>query len=200
VKLEGEEWAKPEGNRPKPLSGDEPFMGIDATVRDYWIWSTSDLQEDTARGILAEFLVAKALGAEGELRVSWANFDVTDPETRARVEVKSTARLQSWAHRRLSAVSFRGLTARSWDERKGFSAARQVRADVFVFAIQACEDPEAYDALDVAQWEFYVAPASAVRDHGTRSVGRGFLNQNATGPLPWSELADAIRTAAPEQR
>jgi hypothetical protein len=192
-------WVKPEATSPEARTGEERFKGLDATVRDYWVWSTSDLQDNATRGALAEFLVAKAVGAENELRVGWANFDVTVPDTGTRIEVKSSGRLQSWAHRKLSTVRFTGLTGLRWDDKKGWGTEREVRADVFVFAVQVCENPEEYDALDVDQWEFYVAPAFAVRDYGTRSVSRSFLKDNAAGPLRYSELRRAITAAAEKQ-
>jgi hypothetical protein len=43
-----------------PLNGSERFTGLDATVADFWRWAFSDLRNNTTRGILAEFLVARA--------------------------------------------------------------------------------------------------------------------------------------------
>ena len=47
----------------QPLSGDEHFLGLDATVRDFWAFAMSDLRMNNVRGYLAEFLVARAVGA-----------------------------------------------------------------------------------------------------------------------------------------
>jgi len=47
---------------PSPLTGQEPFDGLDATVLDFWRWAMSDLRVNNVRGYLAEFLVAKAVG------------------------------------------------------------------------------------------------------------------------------------------
>jgi hypothetical protein len=66
---------------------------------------------------------------------------------------------------------------------------------VFVFAVQTCIDPSAYDALDVAQWEFYVVPAHLVRECGYRSVSIGWVRQHADS-VPFGELASSIETAA----
>lgn len=186
----GEPWIEP--SPVTILSGDERFAGTDATVRDFWVWSTSDLRDNTTRGVLAEFLVARAVGAEASMRVGWDNYGVESPE-RIRIEVKASAYLQSWAQRRLSTIRFSGLTGLSWDDKEGWGQEREVRADVFVFAIQTCTEPDRYDALDVGQWVFHVVPASVVREHGARSVGMGFLNRYAPEPVAFAELAAAIR-------
>jgi hypothetical protein len=46
-----------------PLDGSESFSGVDATVLDFWRFALSDLRMNNTRGYLAEFLVAKAVGA-----------------------------------------------------------------------------------------------------------------------------------------
>ena len=153
-------------------------------------------RRDTTRGILAEFIVWKALGAKTKLRISWSNFDVETPSG-VRVEVRSSAYLQSFAQKKLSKIRFTGLTARSWDDEKGvFSPEREIRADVFVFAIQTCTDPQAWDALDVGQWEFYAASAEAIRKHGWRSIGLPTLRRSAKGPFGYSGLPQAVEAAA----
>lgn len=184
-------WIQP--TPPVALSGAEPFRGMGgATVRDFWTWSTSDLRENTIRGVLAEFFVAKAVGAEAEMRVGWDNYDVLTPSG-VRVEVKSSAYLQSWSQRVHSTIRFSGLTGLAWDPDTNTSGEeREVRADVDAFAIQTCRDPGAYDALDLGQWDFYVASADAVRENGARSVGTGFLERHARGPLKFAALSEAI--------
>jgi hypothetical protein len=185
---------------PKPakrLRGDKPFKGMDAIVSEFWAWSTSDLRDDTTRGILAEFIVDKALGAQTELRISWSNFDVKTPSG-IRVEVKSSAYLQSWKQKKLSQIRFSGLFARSYDEEAvQFGPEPEIRADVFVFAIQKCKDPETWNALDLDQWEFYVASAESIREFGYRSIGLPTVRRIAKGPLAYSKLAQEVEAAAP---
>ena len=176
------------------MKGDERFDGIDATVLDFWRWGFSDLRLNIVRGVLAEFLVSKAVGAVDTPKEEWANFDVRTPSG-IRVEVKASAYWQSWAQRGPSKTIFSGLTGRSWREDGSYSESREVRADVYVFALQACRDRELYDPLDVGQWEFRVLPARLIREAGSRSVGIGFLDRHGARPVPWSELRDAIEAA-----
>ncbi len=46
------------------------------SVLEYWSWALSDLQDNANRGVLAEFIVAKAIGAEILVRGSWDDFDL----------------------------------------------------------------------------------------------------------------------------
>lgn len=85
------------------LSGDERLAGTDLTVADFWSWGYSDLRENILRGVMAEFLVARALGAGQGTRVAWDNFDVLSPAG-VRVEVKSSVYLQSWSRAKIVAV------------------------------------------------------------------------------------------------
>ncbi len=90
------------------LDGAERFVGLDATVADFWRWAFSDLRDNTTRGILAEFLVAKAVGDQRTLRIGWDNFDAQAPDGTT-IEVKCSAFLQSWVQKRYSDLVFGAL-------------------------------------------------------------------------------------------
>ncbi len=188
------EWIEP--TLVGPLDGSEEFIGVGTTVMDFWRWTLSDLRMNTTRSLLAEFLVAKAVGDPSPLRVEWADFDVTSAEG-IKIEVKSSRYCQSWRQRRLSTLSFGRLSARAWSEETGArGAVPDVRADVFVFAIQTCRDCQRYDAFDLNQWEFRVIPGAVVKRHAGRSVGLSFVLKQAPDPLRWDQLHEAVRQAA----
>ncbi|MGH2848660.1 MAG: hypothetical protein ACRDL0_22100 [Thermoleophilaceae bacterium] len=63
----------------RPVKGDEQIVGVHATVLDFWRWGFSDLRLNIVRGVLAEFLVAKVIGATETPKEEWANFDVRTP-------------------------------------------------------------------------------------------------------------------------
>ena len=168
-------WDAPDGwllpGDPQPLEGADRFAGLDATVLDFWRWAFSDLRDNMLRGALAEFFVAAALGRTHVRRTSWANYDA-ETDAGVRVEVKAAGYLQSWPQAKPSRLDFGRVAARAWDPNTDtFSAEPEVRADVFVFAVQTCRDPAAYDVLDVGQWEFYVVAAEHVRASHYRTVG-----------------------------
>jgi hypothetical protein len=179
---------------PQLLEPTDAFAGIDAVAGDFWRWAFSDLRDNTVRGVLAEFLVATALGRTGTRRKAWDNYDVVSA-TGVRVEVKASGHLQSWSQGAHSRLSFGRMAARSWDERTGeYGAEPEVRADVFVFAVQTCKDPAAYDALAVDQWEFFVVAAGRVRESGFKSVSIAWVRRQAE-PVPFARLATAIEAA-----
>lgn len=95
------------------LTGTERFDGLDASVADFWRFAMSDLRTNNVRGYLAEFLVARAVGATAT-RVEWDPWDVTAPDG-TRIEVKSSGYLQAWTQEKLSRPTFRVAAAYGWD-------------------------------------------------------------------------------------
>ncbi len=64
------------------MSEDRPLLAPSAplaqgTVLDFWRWALGDLRMNTARGYLAEYLVARAVDAKSAHRVEWDAWDVT---------------------------------------------------------------------------------------------------------------------------
>ncbi|RMF72917.1 MAG: hypothetical protein D6738_10110 [Acidobacteria bacterium] len=190
----------------KRLQGDERFhdnrrpMGF--RVLDFWQWSASDLVSNATRGILAEFLVAQALGVADDVRDEWAAWDLTAPDG-TRVEVKSAAYIQSWHQDRLSRISFRIPKTHAWDRASNRSAPeRRRQAHVYVFAILAHKEQATLDPLDLSQWEFHVVP-TALLDRRTRSqhsITLPSLRKLAGDPVHFEDLASRIEKAAVEQR
>lgn len=195
--MEGE--PEPQWLQPSPveaLGGDDRFSGLDATVADFWSWAFSDLRANTTRGVLAEFLVARAVGATQPVREAWDNYDVLAPDG-TRIEVKSSAYLQSWTQKRHSDLVFGRLSGLEWDaSRNEYSAERSVRADVFVFAVHTEREPDAYDVLDLSKWEFWVVGSDAVRAAQTRTVGIAWVRAQAGEPVRFEGLAQTIEQVA----
>jgi hypothetical protein len=186
---------------PRPairLDGNERFVGLDATVADFWRWAFSDLRDNTTCGILAEFLVAQAVGAQRELRIGWDNYDVQSSDGTT-IEVKCSALLQSWTQKEHSKLVFGRSSAREFDaSRNEYSADPKVRAEVFVFAVQTQADPATYDILDLTHWEFWVVGASIIRERAGNTVGINWVREHAEGPIRYGELATAIAQTAGE--
>jgi hypothetical protein len=179
---------------PRLLEGADRFAGLDATVLDFWRWAFSDLRDNTVRGVLAEFFVAAALGRTDTRRKGWDNYDVLTGSG-VRVEVKASGYLQSWPQAKPSRLDFGRVAALTWDENTNeFGTEPEVRADVFVFAVQTCQDPAAYDVLDLSQWEFYVVPAEHVRACGYKTVSIAWVRRYAQ-PVSFAQLAATIEAA-----
>ncbi len=175
------------------LSGDERFKGLDRSVREFWSYAARDLRSNVLRGVLAEWLVAKAVGA-AEPRPEWDEFDVLTPAG-VHVEVKSSAYLQAWPQRRLSEIKFSGLTSQKLGPENRYSGQRTFNAHVYVFCVQMAQSHDAYDPLDVSQWDFYVLPRSRVESIGQRSIGFARISSE-TQRVGFDGLAAAIDQAA----
>lgn len=147
-------------------NGSEPFhingTALRKNVLGYWRWAYSDLLSNAARGKLAEYIVACALGADGSVRVDWDAYDLMTPEG-WKVEVKSAAYWQSWPQKKPSTIVFR--IPRTWGwiaENNTFFDKPTRAADVYVFAVLAHRDKATIDPLDVEQWDFYVLPTAVL--------------------------------------
>jgi len=139
----------------------EPIRANGETVSrlgEFWTWACSDLANNTMRGVLAEYLVATALDATAGTRTEWDTVDIRTPE-KWRVEVKSSAYLQSWAQSQLSEISFSIAPASGWDAQTGTTSVDVLRrSDVYVFCLLHHQDKQTLDPLDLDQWTFYVLP------------------------------------------
>jgi hypothetical protein len=117
-----------------------------------------------------------------------------------RVEIKTAGYLQSWATKKLStpAWTFRSVTAdKVWSEDLGayLPVDPAARVHVWVFALQTCRDPQAYEPLSLDQWEFRVMPHRQLLATGQRSARLSFFVRVGVSPIPYRELPDAVRGA-----
>jgi hypothetical protein len=163
----------------------------------FWRWAYGDLLSNATRGVFAEWLVAQALDVDVDRpRVEWDNYDL---RTRNgwRVEVKCGGFLQAWQQHKPSNVVYAGLSGREWRSEHGggaYSLDRRVRADVFVFALQTCTDPEEYDALDLTQWEFRLASGADVASWRQRSITLSSLGRKGLSAVAYAGLAAAFES------
>jgi hypothetical protein len=152
----------------------------------------SDVRTNTLRGVVAEFLVARAVGSTLPHRIEWDSYDVVTPEG-ITIEVKSAAYLQAWEQKRASRIEFSGLTARRLDDVLGnYAGERGYNAEVYVFAVQTATEHAAFDVLDTNQWEFYVAPRAAVATTRRRSLGLAAVRAVAGEPVALQNLHGTI--------
>ena len=164
----------------------------------FWQWSASDLVSNATRGIIAEYIVARALGlAEKGVRDEWAAFDL-ETLSGVKVEVKSAAYIQSWHQKRLSSITFITPKTRAWDADTNVQS-REVRrqADVYVFALLALTDKATVDPLNLDQWRFYVLP-TAVLDARTRSqhsITLKSLEKLCDGAVTYTDLRKAVENS-----
>ncbi|MGW4647232.1 hypothetical protein [Kitasatospora sp. NPDC004289] len=168
------------------------FRGAAAagTVLDFWRYAMPDLRTNTTRGLLAEYLVHRAVGAV-QRNEEWASFDVLRPDG-LRIEVKTSAYLQSWGQRQLSTIQFSRLRGRTWDPETGEALEQSYNADVYVFCLHTAQTHADYDPLDVGQWSFYVAPRAVVEATGQLSIGLASVRRLCGEAAAYGELAQRI--------
>ena len=162
--------------KPSLEPAERPFLNGPAqptgqSLLDFWRWMGSDLFGNTLRPMIAEFIVAKALGDKREVREEWAPCDVLmkDGGRTLRIEVKSTCAVQSWKQAAPSKAIFNIGPARAWLPAEGRYVGTPSRnADVFVFA-QLVVGDEIPDPLDLAQWRFFVLPTHVIDDRAPKA-------------------------------
>lgn len=145
-------------------TGDENFkcetMPQDFCLSDFWSWFSSDLLNNITRGILAEFIVCKALGLNtDEQRQSWNPFDLMF--NGVPVEVKSSAYIQSWQEGDKLSTPIFGIAPTYAKDSSG-NIVRTHKADVYVFCLLDCKDRNVVDPLQLEQWKFFVLPTSVL--------------------------------------
>ena len=164
------------------------------TVLDFWQWTASDLVSNSTRGILAEFIVAHALGLDSTIRNEWDPFDL-QTASGLKIEVKSAAYVQAWGQKELSKISFSTRHTRAWDPETGaFATERKRQADVYVFALLSHREKESIDPLNLDQWEFYVVPTSQLDSYerSQHSITLKSLQQLCPMPVNYGELPGAL--------
>lgn len=169
-----------------------PNGSEDFTIKHFWQWAFSDLQQNNVRGILAEFIVAKAMNIDLETRQSWDKYDLITSDG-IKIEVKCGAYLQNWEQPRHSDIVFSGLCGHVRDKSEGARYGKpHYRADIYVFVVQNALDHDKYDALDLSQWEFYLLTKEQMEQRNTRSISASVV-KSMVNPVDYYALASGIQ-------
>ncbi len=186
------------------LGPDTPIGGSaeGQTLGDFWAWGYSNVLTNNLRGVFAEFLVGTALDAVGGTRTEWDAFDVLYGGARikkeAKIEVKSSAYLQSWQQEKPSTISF-GVGERyafdpatnDWMPEKGRVA------DLYVFCVyREKKDRDPAKVLDLSRWSFYVVSTKVINGElGTQKTVVLSRIAALTDPVPYSRLKERVDEA-----
>ena len=113
--------------------------------------------------------------------------------------MKSSAFVQSWTQTGPSKIRFDICAKQGWDEPTDtYAASAQRSAHVYVFCLLNGEHRGAINPLDVAQWTFYVLPASKLPEQQTIRLGP--LKDLRPRQCKYDELKAAIHEAAAVNR
>ena len=181
-------------------TGNELFEGMDHTLCEYWAWAHSDIASNAERGKLAEYIVHCAVRSKSSYRTEWDAFDLLSEEG-IRIEVKSSAYLQTWKQSHFSAVQFDIAPKNAWDAQTNIYAETKFRpADVYVFCLFASQDAERANPLDLKQWEFYVLGTHILDEQvpHQKQIGLNGLLRLGAKKVGFSALHDAVIASAKE--
>ena len=137
-------------------SGKEKFVRDgkteDFNLRDFWSWAYSDCINNTTRGVLAEFLVAKALKINlDKPRDAWAKYDLT--YNGYGVEIKSASYHQRWSQKKISTIIYNISSTKAWDENTNIQEKYSKRQSSFyVLCILAEKDRPLVNPLNIDQY------------------------------------------------
>lgn len=182
-------------------SGIEPITingaHTEMKVLDFWQWAHSDLISNSLRGVFAEYLVASAVGSAGNPREEWAAYDVLSPEG-IRIEVKSSAYMQSWFQSKPSEIRFGVGERRYWDPTTNILGTdSERRSDVYVFALLAHPEKDTLNPLELTQWEFYVLSRRTLDENKIgQSITLKTLEKLHAKKVRYDDLRNAILSAA----
>ncbi len=145
------------GEKVKKLSADTKISGTNYSIVDFWSWGFSDLLMNSLRGIFAEFLVGSALGILQSPRIEWDAYDLV--YNNKKIEVKSSAYIQSWHSGKYSTISFDIGAKKIYSYDTNTYSENAVRsADIYVFCLLKEKNESIIDVLNTEQWSFYIVP------------------------------------------
>ncbi len=167
-------------------------------IGSYHRWAAGNLVDNRNRGIFAEWLVGKALGAieDGECRVEWNAWDLDYRGTG--IEVKASGLSQSWNLHEASKRPTFGIAP----PKTVWHAATDLwetndhgtrPAHVYVFCLHEPVPATNENVADPNEWRFWVISARTLDEKlGTQqTVGISTLDRFAN-PIPWTEIKPAV--------
>jgi hypothetical protein len=164
----------------------------------FWQWSASDIVGNAMRGIFAEYIVASALDKISGSRTEWDAYDIESKEG-IKIEVKSSAYIQSWTQKKLSRIQFDIRPTQGFDSKKNSYSSQLTRqSDVYVFCVLEETNQEAIDPLNLDQWSFYVLGTNELNQAvgQQKSISLGRLKELNPINTPYSELYKSIQQSA----
>ncbi len=180
------------------MAGTEPFTVNGAptgpSILDFWRWSASDIVSNTMRGLLAEYIVSSALEGAAGVRTEWDAYDVRTAHG-LKVEVKSSAYIQSWAQKKHSANSFGIRPTQGWEASTNvYTSERKRQADVYVFCLLAHTDQETLNPMELEQWRFWVVATASLDERlgGQKTLSLSTLQKHWGAAVQIGELAGRV--------
>lgn len=149
-------------------TGEEPFYSKDGNISlnvlSFWQWSSSELLGNALRGVLAEFIVASTIDTLDKPREEWDAFDLIT-KSGLKIEIKSSAYLQSWHQNELSKIIFGIQPTVEWEAKTNQRAKESKRqSDIYIFCVLHHKEKRTVDPLNLSQWTFYILETKVLNE------------------------------------
>ena len=185
--------------RVEEKTGDEYFISngnnIEKKLLDYWKWSVSDLISNTTRGTFAEFIVAMAMESDlSGVREEWDAYDI-ETKDGIKIEVKTSAYLQTWIQKDYSKINFSIKPAYYWNAETNETSKEKSRpSDIYVFCVLKHKDKNTVNPLILEQWDFYVISTDKINKiFGNQGTLQLNSIEKITKCVNYNELKDKIK-------
>lgn len=124
-------------------------------VKDFVNWAYGNLLDNTTRGVVAEYLVHKALNSSTTNRINWDGYDILYKNIK--IEVKASGYIQHWNKKgQYSKIRFDISKKNPWLAEHNKWLGRVCRySDIWIFCVHKEKDFDQANALDESQWIFY---------------------------------------------
>ena len=169
-------------------------VNTDLNLLDFWSWAFSDVLTNTTRGILAEFIVATALGINTKQpRDGWAKFDL-EYENYG-IEIKSASYHQRWFQKQMSTISFNIPTSRAWDASTNeLEEQSQRQADLYVLCLLSEKDRDQVNPLNLDQWKFWIIDTRFLdeRKRSQKSITYNSLIKEVGEPVSFHQIRQSV--------
>ncbi|MGI0010674.1 MAG: hypothetical protein ACREAE_04660 [Nitrosopumilaceae archaeon] len=168
--------------------------GKSATVLDFWRWAFSMLEDNTLRGVVGQYIVAWAIGADNVIHDSWQAYDLRARNGK-KIEVKTTAFVQVWQHgEKNRRPLFVIKPTRYYTHEKGMQKQRSYNADIYILCYYSWNDSSTMDVTNLGHWKFWVFSLKELLTvlNGKKSISVRKLQNLGYNPLNVFELKEAV--------
>lgn len=168
--------------------------GKSVQVMDFWRWAFSMLGDNTLRGIVGQYIVAWAIGADNVIHDSWQAYDLLAPNGK-KIEVKTTSFAQIWKYgKKNRRPLFVIKPTRYYTHQKGLEEKKSYNADIYVLCYYSWADSDSMSITNINHWKFWVFSLNELLGilDGKKSVSVKRLEQAGHKPLTAIQLKDVI--------
>ena len=162
---------------------------------DFWKWSVSDLLSNATRGTFAEFIVATTMEIDlSNIKEEWNAYDL-ETKDGIKIEIKTSAYLQTWYQKDYSKIVFSIKSSYSWNAKTNKLLEVKSRpSDVYVFCLLKHKDKRTVNPLNLDQWTFYVVSTNKINKyHGNKkTINLKSLEQMTKG-VDYSKIKEMVQ-------